>query len=169
MKILDRLPVVDEPDRLEIHGQALKVRPFQIIVRVSLSEIAIWDAQTPTIPALLDTGNNHNFSIQENQLMRWAGLHPRSLPLLGAMREGGRAPTLRFANVWIHRNRSGTRDIKGGEPFLLSLKEGIAIYPDDGMSYPRLPLLGLRSIINNNLKLVIDGKRKYVSLSTSAW
>jgi len=169
MKILDRLPVVDEPDRLEIHGQALKVRPFQIIVRVSLPEIAIRDARTPTIPALLDTGNNHNFSIQENQLIRWAGLHPQSLPLLGAMREGGRAPSRRFANLWIHRNRFGSRDLTGGEPLLLSLKEGIAIYPDDGTSYPRLPLLGLRSIINNYLKLVIDGKRKHVSLSSPFW
>jgi hypothetical protein len=49
------------------------------------------------------------------------------------------------------------------------LREGIAIYPDDGSNYPRLPLLGLRAIIKNNLKLVIDGKRKYVSLSSPAW
>ncbi len=69
------------------------------------------------------------------------------------MREGGRVPSLRFANLWIHRNSSGRRDLRGGEPFLLLLKEGIAIYPDDGSDYPRFPLLGLRSIINNNLKL----------------
>ena len=52
---------------------------------------------------------------------------------------------------------------------MLPLEEGIAVYPDDGSNYPRLPVLGLRAIIKNNLKLVIDGKRKYVSLSSSAW
>ena len=102
MRILDRLPVVDAHDRLDVHGKALRIRPFQIIVRVSLSEIAIWDARTPIIPALLDSGNNHN-------------------------------------------------------------------YPDDGSNDPRLPLLGLRAIIKNKLKLVIDGKRNYVSLNSPAW
>jgi hypothetical protein len=169
MKILDRLPVDDEHDRLDIHGEALRIRPFQIIVQVSISDRSRWDARTPIIPALLDTGNNHNFSIQENHLARWVGVHPQSLPFLGAIREGGRTPSLRFANVWIHRNRSGRRDLRYGEPFLLPLEEGIAIYPDDGSNYPRLPLLGLRAIIKNNLKLVIDGKRKYVSLSSPAW
>ena len=89
------------------------MKPFQIIVQVSLSETAIWDARTPTIPALLDTGNNHNFSIQENQLRSWTGLHPRSLPIPRRLARGRRTPSLRFANVWIHRNRSGTGDIKG--------------------------------------------------------
>ena len=44
-----------------------------------------------------------------------------------------------------------------------------AVYPDDGSNYPRLPLLGLRAIIKNHLKLVIDGKRNCVSLSSSMW
>jgi hypothetical protein len=81
MKILDRLPVFDQHYELEVCGEPLKTRPFQIIVQVSI----------------------------------------------------------------------------------------IAIYPEDGSSYPRLPLLGLRGIIKNNLKLVIDGKRNHVSLSSSAW
>jgi len=169
MKILDRLPVLDTDHVSEIRGEPLKTRPFQIIVQVSLSDTPVWDPRTPIIPALLDTGNNHNFSIQGRQLIRWAGLQPQSLPVLGTMREGGRAPCLRFANVWVHRNRSGRNDLGGREPFLLALKEGIAVYPDDGSNYPRLPLLGLRAIIKNNLRLVIDGKRKHASLSSPIW
>lgn len=106
MKILDRLPVLDEHEQLDVHGEALKIRPFQIIVRVSLSGVWKWDAGAPIIPAVLDTGNNHNFSIQERQLIRWAGVHSQSLPFLGAMHEGGRAPSLRFANVWIHGQKT---------------------------------------------------------------
>jgi hypothetical protein len=72
MKILDRLAVPDKPYHSEFRGERVKIRPFQIIVHVSLSDIPIWDPRTPLIPALLDTGNNHNFSIQEHQLVRWA-------------------------------------------------------------------------------------------------
>jgi len=43
------------------------------------------------------------------------------------------------------------------------------IYPDDGSDYPRLPLLGLRAIIKNKLKLAIDGKRQHASLALPIW
>jgi hypothetical protein len=85
------------------------------------------------------------------------------------MHEGGRTPSLRFANLWIHRNRPGSLALRGSEPFLLHLEEGIANYSDDGSNYPRLPLLGLRAIFKNDLKLVIDGKGGCVSLSSPIW
>jgi hypothetical protein len=34
---------------------------------------------------------------------------------------------------------------------------------------PRLPLIGLRAIVANKLKLVIDGDRHYATLKTKAW
>jgi hypothetical protein len=169
MTILDRLPIDDSHYRLGIHGESLKIRPFQIVVQISVSDALTWSDSAPRIPALLDTGLNHNFSIQEIQLRRWAGIHPGALPAMGTVRDGERTPSLRFANVWIHRNRPGKPDLRGGRPYLLALDEGIAIYPDDGSNYPRLPLLGLRAIIKNNLKLVIDGKRKYVSVRAPIW
>jgi hypothetical protein len=63
MRILDRLPVVDEHYQLDIHGEALRIRPFQIIVQVSISDILTWDSRAPIIPALLDTGNNHSLAV----------------------------------------------------------------------------------------------------------
>jgi hypothetical protein len=118
---------------------------------------------------LLDTGLNHNFSIQEVHLIKWAGIPPAALPLLGSARESGRTVARRRAHFWIRGNQPGKRDITSRKPFLLAFEEGIAIYPDDGTNYPRLPLLGLRAIINNNLRLVIDGKRKHVSLMSPSW
>ena len=47
--------------------------------------------------------------------------------------------------------------------------DGIAIYPSDDADYPRLPLLGLRAILKNNLKLIIDGQRKHASLRSPLW
>jgi hypothetical protein len=169
MKILDRLPIAKDPSPVDVCGKLVKLRPYQIVLSVSLSDGSVWDPRTPTLPALLDTGNNLNFSIQESHLTRWAGIHPRFLPSLGVVREARRSPTLRTGRIWIHRNRHGSRALKATEPFRLSLEEGIAVYPSDESDYPRLPLLGLRAILKNNLRLVIDGKRKHVSLRSPLW
>lgn len=153
MRILDRLPVDDKHHRVDIRGESVLIRPFQIVVEVSISDALTWDPRTPILPALLDTGNNHNFSIQDDQLSRWAGIHSQGLTFLGTIRERARTLSLRRAHIWIHRNQSGNRDRRKGPPFLLALEEGIAVYPDDGSMHPRLPLLGLRAIIKNNLRL----------------
>jgi hypothetical protein len=169
MKILDRLPIANEHRLIDVRGEPVKLRPYQIVIRVSILNVQEWDPRAPNFPALLDTGNNLNFSIQTNHLTRWAGIHPKSLTPLSVVREGERSPSLHSANIWIHRNESGTRDLRDAQPYLLPLPEGIAIYPTDGSNYPRLPLLGLRAILKNNLKLVIDGKRKHVSLRSPLW
>jgi hypothetical protein len=49
------------------------------------------------------------------------------------------------------------------------MDQGISVVPDDSPLAPRLPLLGLRAIIHNGLKLTIDGERAEVSLRTGGW
>jgi hypothetical protein len=169
MKILDRLPIDEEPVPLNLPGVPIRLKPFQIGMHVSILDEPEWNSLAPIIPALLDTGNNHNFSIQEHHLTRWAGIHPDALRFLGVIRDREYSPSLRFAKIWIHRNRAGTRDLSKVEPFLLRLDAGIAVYPSDKSNYPRLPLLGLRAILDNDLKLVLDGKRNHVSLKSSFW
>jgi len=169
MKILDRLPIAEDHFLLDVHGEHLRLRPFQIVIQVSVSTFRDWDLRTPIFPALIDTGNNHNFSIQEHHLRRWAGIHPGGLFSLGSMREGARSASRYHAHLRIHRNHAGRRDLKDVEPFLLRLEEGIAVYPSDGSNYPRLPLLGLRAILKNSLKLVVDGKREHASLRSPIW
>ena len=66
---------------------------------------------------------------------------------------------------WLHRNDSGLTSISSDEPFLFELPGGIAVYPV-GMKYPRLPLLGLRAILSNNLYLTVDGGQAAVTLRT---
>jgi hypothetical protein len=169
MKILDRLPVTGEPSFLHVPGGRLRIRPYQIVINVSISDVPARHHLTPNIPALLDSGNNHNFSIQELHLLKWAGIHPKALPFLKNMREGGRSPSLHSATVWIHRNQAGSRVLRTEYPVMLTLEEGIAIDPSDDSNYPRRPLLGVRAILKNGLKLVIDGKRQWVSLRSPSW
>ncbi len=169
MKILDRLPIAHQHYQYNFRGESSAIKPYQIIIQVSISDHATWDPRIPVFPALLDTGNNHNFSIQAYQLRRWAGIDPRYLPVEGTVRVDRREATLHLARVWIHRNGGGKRDLRGGQPFMLRLAEGVIVYPADGSNHPRLPLLGLRAIMDNNLKLTIDGKRDHVSLRSPLW
>jgi hypothetical protein len=169
MKILDRLPIAEEHFFTDVRGELLRLRPYQMIVRVSVSTSREWDLRAPNFPALIDTGNNQNFSIQELHLRRWAGIHRGALFPLGSMREGARIAPRYHAFLRIHRNHAGRRDLKEAEPFLLRLEKGIAVFPPDGTNYPRIPLLGLRALLNNNLKLTLEGKRRHVSLRSPIW
>jgi hypothetical protein len=101
------------------------------------------------LPAVLDTGNNHNFSIGHSHLVRWAGIQPRGLRQLRAVRERGKRIPLHAARLWLHPNVPGKRQVAGVEPIPLKIEEGIAIYPDGDA--PRLPVLELSSISDAEL------------------
>ncbi len=169
MKILDRMPYLTVPSAVTVRGEAVRVKPYQLVVWVSVGarDASEWDARTPRFPAILDTGNNHNFAIGRGQLQRWTGLHPESLEASRAIWEGGKRVPLHAANVWLHRNRPKSREMHPYKyPYRLRIKDGIAIYPDE--SAFRLPILGLRALTANELRTVIDGKRRQTTVSTAS-
>jgi hypothetical protein len=49
------------------------------------------------------------------------------------------------------------------------MEGGFAVVPDELPIAPRLPLLGIQTIIANKLRLLIDGERRQVTLMTSGW
>ncbi|MCY2987754.1 MAG: hypothetical protein NTY19_07810 [Planctomycetota bacterium] len=168
--ILRQFPFSNQVSTMQVGHETLRVRDHQIIVWVSITvwQSVEWDPQTPRFPAILDTGHTHNFSIQEQHLVRWAGMRPSLLQVLGQLREQDRRVPLYGANVWLHSNRPGERDSFNDEPpFRLELPRGVAIYPDTSANFPRLPLLGLRAIAENGLRLIIDGRNRRVSLRTT--
>jgi hypothetical protein len=75
-QILRRCPYSDEPTEVSVAGERVTVKAHQVVVWVSLTlyETDDWDSGIPRIPAILDTGHTHNFSIQTDQLVRWAGI-----------------------------------------------------------------------------------------------
>src|SRR5262245_23267545 len=103
-------------------------------------------------------------------MARWAGLRTQNLRALGQARvrgigTGAQMVPLYAAALWIHRNRPGQRDqLTDESPHRLALDTGIALHPHQGADAPRLPLLGLRALVTNNLHLAIDGRRRYVTL-----
>jgi hypothetical protein len=135
-----------------------QVMPYQIVVMVSIAAKTVMElpADAPRFPAVVDTGNNHNFAIRHEQFARWTGLR---LAKRGLINVGGAMIPLHAANVWIHPD--------SGAAFRLRMEEGIAIYPPDVANPARLPILGLRGLVRNGLNIVIDGKKSEVTISTS--
>ena len=158
MKILTRLPFSEAHSEVNTPDGIVEVKPYQIIVMVSITARSVTelDPDVPRIPAILDTGHNHNLAIRREQLDRWVRLRESER---GQIRVRDVRLPLVPANVWIHPNRPGTREAAGRPPFKLEVKEGIAVYPPEVTNPARLPTLGLRGIVRNGLKLVIDGKR----------
>lgn len=163
MHILRQLPFHDATSDIEVAGEVVPVRPYQVVVWVSLSVRDVLDRDAPRFPAVLDTGHNHNFSIQERQLVAWAGLRPEALGRLGAVLVNRQEVPLVGGHLWVHRNRPGTADLLP-RPYRMELPQGIALYPEGMPGAPRLPLLGLRGVVTNKLRLTIDGSKRSVSL-----
>ena len=170
--LLRRLPYFTHPTTVKVHGESKHVKPYQIIVWVSLAlkQETEWNPRCERFPAILDTGLTHSFSIQQRHLVEWAGMQPAALPERGHVSERGRRLTTRLASLWLHANQPGHRDhFAARPPFRLDAEDGIVVYPDDGSGYPRLPLLGLRVLTDNHLHLAVRGWRRSVTLRTRRW
>lgn len=161
--VLRYLPFSDAPASVAVGGEQVPIRAYQIIVWMSLTVRDELETEAGKFPVVLDTGHSHNFSIQECQLREWAGFEPTALPRLGEILVNRQEVPLVSADLWVHRNRPGLSELLP-KPFLLKLPQGIALYPEGTPGAPRLPLLGLRGIVTQRLRLTIDGVKRGVSL-----
>ena len=158
MKVLDRLPIYNEPTLINVQGDVYQVWQNQVILWVSLAE----DLQP--FPAILDTGHSHNFSIARHHLDRWGG---QALKQIGEAKIGGFTVPRYASELYIHRNAPGTNRLRDRYP--LRMDGGIAVVHDSLPFAPRLPLLEIRAIISNRLRLFLDGDRRQVTLRTKGW
>jgi hypothetical protein len=143
MKILDRLPIPENRTSLRFGDRYVTIHANQILVWVSvhLSGVLVPEENIPRFPALLDTGNNFGFSVQDRHLREWAGIDPGLLEVRGDIAIDGKVVTRREATVWLYSNVPGRQDAAGGgPPFRLNLSKGIAVYTQDAVPPgPRLP------------------------------
>jgi hypothetical protein len=167
MYILRQLPFRDAMFWVEVAGESIAIRAYQIVIWVSLSPGDSFEAASPRFPAILDTGHNHNLSIQERQLTQWAAIRPDALPHLGHIVVNRQEVPLLSAKLWIHRNRPQMSEVLS-RPYGMELPQGIAVYREGTPGAPRLPLLGLRGLVNNRLQLTVDGANRWMSLRTSS-
>jgi hypothetical protein len=165
MKIIDQLLIAAVGLRVPMPDGAEDVKPYQIVLLVSIADrkIDVLPDGSPRFPAIRDTGHNHNFAMRQAQMERWT---PITLPRRGKVEVGGFFVPLLVANVWIHPSQPGTIDSGGQPPFRLELEGGIAVYPPDVPNSARLPLLGLRGLIRNKLRLTFDGEGQHLTLES---
>ena len=166
--LLRHVPIVR--NEVVVRGRVIRVKWPQIIVWLSidLRGGSKWQPGMPRFPAILDTGNTHSFFIRESHLLEWAGINTNAMREFGKIRVAGEFASQRLANLYMHRNIPGKRDESGDHaPFFLSMTKGIAVCPDNHPRAPRLPLLGLHSLIENKLILKVDGVRNEISLRTA--
>jgi hypothetical protein len=160
--IVARCPFFDEPTEVRSASGVVVVKRYQIVVWVSLSRAG---QLSKRFPAILDTGHSHNFSMKDEHLLTWAGWQASNLPTIGRARINKQSVLLKDAKIAIYRNLPGSRDeLQAAPPYLLDLPEGVAIHGNQDPFAPRLPLLGLRALVKNRLKLVVDGARREVSI-----
>jgi hypothetical protein len=173
MKILDRLPILEERTSLRFGGRYLTVHRNQVLVWVSVNLAGPLEPEEniPRFPALLDTGNNVDFSIQDRHLRDWAGIDPRLLESLGEIAINRQVVTLRRATVWLYANKPGRQDMADDRPsFRLKMGRGIAVHAQDAIDPgPRLPLLGLPALLNNDLDWWLDPERRHITIQTRNW
>ena len=154
MKILDRHPITDRPTIVDVQGELVDVRRNQILIWVSIGDVR------RRFPALLDTGHSHNMSISTRHLERWSGA---KLEMVGDVNIGNDVVSQFAAEVHIHRSVKG---MLSAETYPLEMPQGISVIEDGCPAAPRLPLIGLRTLISNKLKLIVDGGQQTVTLKT---
>lgn len=168
--ILRALPFFAVPSAVTAGTDVVAVRPYQIVIWVSVAaqKLPGLPPNARRFPAVLDIGHSHNFSIRDHHLRAWAGVATESLSVLRQARVNRVTVPLYGADVWIHPNDPDDRDrATAARPYRLDLSGGIAVYPPDTLGEPRLPLLGLRALVLNDLHLTIDGRRRRVALRTT--
>jgi hypothetical protein len=78
---------------------------------------------------------------------------------------GGKILFPKSAHAWIHCNEPGHATRSNVLPVRLRAPEGIIVYPTHIPNPLRIPTLGLRLLVRNDLKLIIDGRQREVMLT----
>lgn len=145
VRILNRLPIDEEPTVRFVGAEAVTIKRYQIGVWISIN------GETRPFPAVLDLGHSHNLSIAESQLKAFAGLSPARLEFIGTTRLKGERLRQYRADVRFHRNRPGTLELGEGS-YRLTIDQGISLAPEGSC---RLPLLGLRALVRSGLVIPV--------------
>jgi hypothetical protein len=167
--ILRKLPFFQGPTLVRFPNGPARVKAYQIIIWISITEStrSQLDPTVPRFPAILDTGHSHNLSIRQQHLLEWAKVNPLLLPSLGQIRVSGQRVNLFEANLWIHPNQPGKRDeLASKRAVSLEVDGGIAVFADNIPAAPRLPLIGVRSLVQAKLRLSLDGWNCQISIRT---
>jgi len=166
---IEDCPFFETKQKVRVGENDVEVLPLQPVVWVSVTRAGLSELppNRPQLLAVLDTGNNHNLAIKEEQLTDWAKLFVTDLPKLAMQARvrsvrGEELIPVYEADVWLHAfpKRSDL------PPLNLEVDGGIVCYrkpkarksrvPSPG---PRLPLLGGLALRSQGLRVLLDYRR----------
>jgi hypothetical protein len=201
-QLVEDLPILRDRSEIRIPGGPLvSLGQNQIVLWVSLTpgplpdEFASGSSPFPPslrrFPAILDTGFNGTFLMNERHFRQWGLVNPELFPrfdrypgmrflrkftadaglAVSQSEAGSNAKVVsdlevpyRQAMLWLHRNQSGHRDqIAPVPPTPLFLSPGLAILPAN-IDDPVIPLIGMRCLISNRLRIIIDSDRATLAM-----
>jgi hypothetical protein len=172
-KILDQQPIPDRRVKERFGVRYVRVKRHQILiwVGIDLAGVAQPAPNLPVIPALLDTGSNFEFSIQHRHLQEWAGIDLALLTSVGSIEINEQVVARYLATIWLYPNLPGQRTIAPKRPPVrLRMDRGIAIYGAHAIPRgPRLPLVGLPALLNNDLDFWLDPEGRHAYVQTRTW
>ena len=128
-----KLRISDKPSSAPSPTGPVLVRPYQIVLPVSVG--------SQEFPAILDTGHTHNLAMSADHYRDWVR---RTLQQIGTLRINKQDVPLLRADLQF-------------EGKTLACPEGIAVYPQGHPRAPHLPILGLRVLVRNKVRVLIDG------------
>jgi hypothetical protein len=162
---ITRVPLVAAEHVVSPGGVDVTLRPDQAVVWVRLVP---WggrsDPQSVTFPAVVDTGNNHIFLIPGPFFRVWARTDYRTVEPGRQVLVNGLPLRCFPFNLDLVRLRAG--EPTGRVAARLETGPGVMIIPDALVSsFPRLPVLGVRSLTLNRVTFTLNGGRQTFSLS----
>lgn len=134
------------------------LKPYQLVVWVSVTRRGLRQLPegVPRLPALLDTGHNHNFSLRQEHLFL-TGLAPDELEWRGTplrVRDASArewdVPRL-LVDVWLHSNLP--RLARRPYPLRLGAVGAGCYLRQMPVAGPFLPLIGLRALCMSRISL----------------
>jgi len=171
----------------------IDLKASQIVVGISIAIDIVLELpdESPIIPAVLDTGLNHNFSIHQYHLEEGAKLPKQTLAHHRTKRDqinAGHQYDVCYASLWLHRYPFELIDRidlprPWNQPVFLGKASEMIVYQykDNQRAkhivsndvFPRLPCLGLKALTENRLRFFVDGERERsrfrISRSFTSW
>jgi hypothetical protein len=179
-QILRSLPFYAQENHAVAPGVYERVRAHQVIVWVSVTAVGVRSlpGDAGRFPAILDSGHNDIFTIKPTHLRQWTGKRLSEFPedairILG--KDKIEVPTRR-ANVWLHPNTPDKRDEvdSNNVPYCIEVESGIIVMGDyeqvgndartKTLAGFRLPLLGLRGLVEGRCQLHVDCEKLRLDL-----
>jgi hypothetical protein len=156
---------------VSVTGVTVPIHDHQPVVWMSVSkpDVAVPPNPGRCFPVVLSTGYSHAFLLTVSHLQVWADIALESLPQVGRVEIGEDRIITRAARLWLYKSEPTGEPTKSAAPSPVESPSGIVVCPDDHRSAPRLPVAGVRFLVENGLVLTVDGRTNGFRLRRKGW